>query len=412
MSKLFKRDFTMVVIGQIISLFGNAILRFALPLYLLRETDSSSLFGAVTACSFIPMIVFSLLGAVIADRKNKRNIMVALDFTTAAIIALFYLALGKVPLVPLMIAVLMILYGISGAYQPAVQASIPLLTDKETLMKGNAVINMVSTLSRLLGPIIGGVLFGSFGILPILFIGIGCFVFSAVMEIFIHIPYEKSADNKSFFKTAGSDLRECFAFVKNEKPIFLSVLGILALFNLILSAAMVVGIPVTVVQTLGMSDTALGITEAAMGLGGLAGGIIAGAAAQKMQLKDGNITLVICLLMALLMGIALLDAVPPIIGYIIITAASFGTMCTSTMFTVTLFTAVQQQTPPLLLGKIMAGIIAVSSCSQPLGQAVYGVLFDVLSKIPYVVMIGAAVISFVVALCFKRIFARLDDSNQ
>lgn len=168
-------------------------------------------------------------------------------------------------------------------------------------------------------------------------------------------------------------MRERFAFVKNEKPIFLSVLGILALFNLILSAAMVVGIPVTVVQTLGMSDTALGITESAMGLGGLAGGIIAGAAAQKMRLKDGYITLIICSLMALLMGIALLNSVPPFVGYIIITAASFGTMCTPTMFTVPLFTAVQQQTPPLLLGKIMAVIIAVSSCSHPLGQAVYGV---------------------------------------
>ncbi len=175
---------------------------------------------------------------------------------------------------------------------------------------------------------------------------------------------------------------------------------------------MVVGIPVTVVQALGMSDTALGLTEAAMGLGGLAGGIIAGAAAQKMRLKNGYITLVICSLMALLMGIALLDAVPPIIGYIIITAASFGTMCTSTMFTVTLFTAVQQQTPPLLLGKIMAVIIAVSSCSQPLGQAVYGVLFDVLSELPYAVMIGAAAVSLAVALCSKKIFARLENSNQ
>ena len=70
MNKLFKRDFTMVVIGQIISLFGNAILRFALPLYLLRETGSPSLFGVVTACSFIPMVIFSLFGGVIADRKK------------------------------------------------------------------------------------------------------------------------------------------------------------------------------------------------------------------------------------------------------------------------------------------------------------------------------------------------------
>lgn len=151
-TQIFKRDFTMVVIGQIISLFGNAILRFALPLYLLRETDSSSLFGAVTACSFIPMVIFSFLGGVIADRVNKRNIMVALDFFTAIIIVVFYFALGQIPLVPLMIVMLMLLYGISGAYQPSVQASIPLLVDYEALAKGNAIINMVSTLSNLLGP--------------------------------------------------------------------------------------------------------------------------------------------------------------------------------------------------------------------------------------------------------------------
>ena len=408
MNKLFKRDFTMVVIGQIISLFGNAILRFALPLYLLRETDSSSLFGAVTACSFIPMVIFSLFGGIIADRKNKRNIMVALDFTTAAIILVFSFALGKVSLVPLMIAVLMILYGISGIYQPAVQASIPLIAEKEFLMQGNAVINMVSTLAGLLGPIIGGVLFGAFGIMPILFISVGCFVFSAVMEIFIHIPFEKNTDGKSILGAVGSDLSDSFKFIKNEKPIFISVLGILALFNLILSAVMIVGIPVIVVQILGMSDTALGITQGAMGLGGLAGGIVAGAAAEKMRLKNGYVILIICSLAALFMGISVFEAVPKNVGYIIITAVSFGAMCASTMFSVSLMTAVQQQTPSNLLGKIMAVSIAVSSCSQPVGQAVYGVLFDVFSDKPYLVMIGAAVLAMAVSLYSKRVFAVLD----
>ena len=62
------RDFTLVVAGQIISLFGNAILRFALPLYLLKETGSSALFGTVTALALLPMILLSLLGGVLADR--------------------------------------------------------------------------------------------------------------------------------------------------------------------------------------------------------------------------------------------------------------------------------------------------------------------------------------------------------
>ncbi len=411
MSKLFKRDFTMVVIGQIISLFGNAILRFALPLYLLRETDSSSLFGVVTACAFIPMVIFSLFGGIIADRKNKRNIMVALDFTTATVILIFSFALGKVLLIPLMIAVLMILYGISGIYQPAVQASIPLITEKQFLMQGNAVINMVSTLAGLLGPIIGGVLFGAFGIMPILFISISCFAFSAVMEVFIHIPFEKNTDGKSVFGAVGSDLSDSFKFIKYEKPIFLSILEILALFNLILTAMMLVGIPVIVVQILGMSDTALGITQGAMGLGGLAGGIITGAAAEKIRPKNGYIFLIICSLAAFVMGISVFEAVPKNIGYFIITAISFSAMCASTMFSVSMMTAAQQQTPPNLLGKIMAVIIAVSSCSQPVGQALYGVLFDVFADKPYLIMIGAATLAMAVSLYSKKVFAVLEKES-
>lgn len=401
----------MVVIGQIISLFGNAILRFALPLYLLRETDSSSLFGVVTACAFIPMVIFSLFGGVIADRKNKRNIMVVLDLTTAAVILIFSFALGKVLLVPLMITVLMILYSISGIYQPAVQASIPLIVEKQFLMQGNAVINMVSTLAGLLGPVIGGVLFGAFGIMPILLISVGCFVFSAVMEIFIHIPFEKNTDGKSIFGAVGSDLLDSFRFIKYEKPIFLSVLEILVLFNLILTSMILVGIPVIVVQILRMSDTALGITQGSMGLGGLAGGIIAGAAAKKIRLKNGYIFLMICSLAALFMGISVFEAIPKNIGYFIITAISFVAMCASTMFGVSMMTAVQQQTPPNLLGKIMAVIIAISSCSQPVGQAIYGVLFDVFSNKPYLIMIGAAILAMAVSLYSKNIFAILEKES-
>lgn len=406
---LFTKDFTLVIIGQIISLFGNAVLRFALPLYLLRETNSSSLFGAVTACSFIPMVIFSLFGGVIADRVNKRNIMVALDFCTAALIIIFGIFLGKLPIVPLMTAVLMILYGISGAYQPSVQASIPLLADEENLMMGNAAINMVSTLSSLLGPVIGGVLYGSFGIKPVLFVSVICFIISAFMEIFIHIPYIKPAENVSVFKAVSGDLRESFAFVKNEKPVFISVVVLLALFNLVLSAAMVVGIPVMVVQFLGMSDAALGIAQGAMGLGGLAGGILAGAFSKNLKLKDSYIPLVICSFAALFMGISLFEGIPHNVSFVVITAMCFGAMCASTMFSVAMLTVVQQQTPPQLLGKIMAAIMAVSSCSHPIGQAVYGLLFDVLAHMPYAVMIGSAVLAFAISIYSRRVFAKLSE---
>ena len=107
----FSKDFLLVVIGQIISLFGNQILRYALPLYLLNQTGYSALFGTISACAFIPVIVLFPVGGIIADRVNKRNIMVMLDFATAALIVLFYVMAGTVPL---MAVTMMVLYGIQA----------------------------------------------------------------------------------------------------------------------------------------------------------------------------------------------------------------------------------------------------------------------------------------------------------
>lgn len=405
--KLFQRDFTMVVIGQIISLFGNGILRFALPLYLLRETGSSSLFGIVTACSFIPMVIFSLFGGVIADRVNKRNIMVVLDFSTAILTGIFYMTFQRLPLVPLMLVVLMILYGISGAYQPAVQASIPLLASAETLMQANAVINMVGTLLSLLGPIIGGILLSSFGIEPILLLSIICFGFSAVMEIFIRIPFEKSSYSEGVASIVRSDLEEGLFFVKNEKPEFIGVVGILALFNMVLSASLIVGIPIMFINILGLSDMQLGVAQGAMGAGGLLGGILAGIIYEKLRLKDSWLLLAACSAAALIMGFTLIPGMPGSVGFWIIVSMSLLIMTASTIFTIQMLTALQQQTPPNLLGKIMAAIMAVANCSQPAGQALYGVLFDVFSEIPWIVMTGGAAAAFGISLYSRKVFQKL-----
>ena len=408
---LFQKDFTLVVIGQIISLFGNAILRFALPLYLLRETGSPSLFGAVTACSFIPMIIFSLFGGVLADRVNKRNIMVILDFGTAAIIAVFYLIHGILPIVPIMIVCLMLLYSISGAYQPAVQASIPALLENEQIMRGNAVINMVNTLASLLGPIIGGILFGAWGLVPILLVSTACFLSSAVMEIFIHIPFKKRKSEKSMASIVLDDLKESGRYIKNEKPEFVPVIVILALFNLIFSSVMIVGIPIMVVNILQMSDISLGITQGALGLGGLAGGLLGGIIGGRLKLKNGYLLLAGCSVSALVMGIGLSSFVPPLVGYWLITGMSFAAMALSTMFTIQMCSMVQQQTPSHLIGKIMALIMAVANCAAPAGQAMYGLLFDVCSMVPWAIMLGAAVVSIGISLYSKKVFFKLESAN-
>lgn len=403
---LFSRDFVLVVIGQIISLFGNAILRFALPLYLLRQTGSAALFGAVGAAAFVPAVLCSPIGGVVADRVNKRNIMVVLDFSTAGLILIFAVLLGRMPLVPLMISCLILLYGIAGAYQPAVQASIPLLVEMEQLTHANAVINMVNTLSGLLGPVIGGILFGTFGIGPILWISIGCFALSATMELFIQIPHQPRTTSGGVLSTVRGDLKESWQFIRRERPVFLSVMIVLALFNLVLSAALIVGIPVVVVQVLGMPDSQLGFAQGAMGLGGLSGGILAACLQKYLKVRQGSGLLLAASLTVAAMAAALLPGVPSAIGYWVITAMSFAIMVLSTMLVILLTAAVQRQTPSVLLGKVMAFIMAISNCASPLGQVIYGALFEGYSS--WAVLMGAAAAAAMMALYSRRVFHALE----
>ena len=404
---LFQRDFTLVVIGQIISLFGNAILRFALPLYLLRITGSPTLFGIVTACSFAPMVVLSLVGGVLADRVNKRDIMVVLDFSTAALIAIFTLLLDRAPLVPLFIIVLMLLYGISGTYQPAVQASISLLVHPERLTAANAVINQVNTLSNLLGPVLGGVLFSLWGILPILLLSVVCFFISAVMECFIHIPHTPQPRKAGIFAVARNDLSSCYHFVREERPVFFSVVGIVAFFNLVLTAVMIVGSPILITQTLALSDTLYGLTQGIQALGGLCGGVLASIFATHLSARYAHRWLMLCTLSVAGMGLALSFSLPTLVSYCIITGMSFLVMLGSTLFMVQIYTIIQTQTPPHLVGKVMAALIALALCGQPIGQALYGVLFDRFSTSPQVVHFGASLSAFLIVLYARHIFKHL-----
>lgn len=402
-----KKDFILIVLGQIISLFGNAILRFALPLYLLDTTGSAALFGLVSALSFIPMILLTPVGGMVADRLNKRNIMVVLDFSTAGLILIFSILMGKISIIVLLIAFLMLLYGIQGIYQPAVQASIPLLMEGEKLMVGNAVINQVSALSGLLGPIIGGILYGFAGIVPILAVGGVCFFLSAVMEIFIKIPHKRLPDRGGILAAASHDLKESIHFIAKENPVLLKGTLIVSVFNLVLSSMIVIGLPVIIKQVLVMSDQMYGYTQGALAAGGLLGGIMTGVLTKKMRIGNCYMLLAGASFLLIPMGVVLMSGSLALLSWLVISVCSFLMMVLSTMFTIQMLTFVQSQTPSHLIGKVVAWVMTLAMCAQPVGQAIYGGLFEKFKTQSWWIIFGAAVISAIVSVSSKRIFSKI-----
>lgn len=410
-TKKYGKDFTLVVVGQIVSLFGNAILRFSLPLYLLRETGSSTLFGIVTACSFLPMIMLSLLGGVLADRVNKRNIMVCLDFLTAGVITVFSWLLGIVPIIPLFITVLMLLYGISGTYQPAVQASIPALVPKEKILSANAIVNQIGALANFIGPIIGGMLYGAFGIVIILKVSVLCFVLSAVMEIFIKIPFQKQPAQDKVLQIAAGDLRDSIRFLRMEKPLFVQICIVIAGLNLFLSPMLTIGIPVIVVDKLHLTDGLLGLTQGMLAVGGILGGLLTVLLDKKLTPQTAYVPLFLCTACSCLMGFGMAIGQSPMIKYIILSVTGLSVTIFTTMFSIQMLAVVQAETPQHLIGKVVACIMTFIMCVQPIGQLLYGFLFECLPSQP-VIIIGASMISLVIAVRSKKILIKLGGNNH
>lgn len=409
--KLFSKNFTLVVIGQIISLFGNAAVRFALPLYLLNETGSSALYGTVMACAFIPTILLSPVGGIIADRVNKRNIMVILDFFTAGVIVVFCGLMGRMNLVLLILAALMLLYGIAGTYQPSVQASIPVLVSREYFMEANSVINIVSSAAALSGPVFGGILYSTYGLKPILWGSIVCFLCSAVMEIFIEIPYVRQMREGGALQTVKKDIGESIRFIYSEKPIIGKVLLVVCGMNLFLSAMLIVGLPYLITEVLDFSaaqaSRLYGFSEGAMAAGGLAGGIFAGIFGKWMTIRKAGGLLTICAAGVFPMGISLAVISSDWLNYVIMTGCGFTIMVCSTIFTVQVMSFVQAQTPEYLMGKVISVIIMIATCAQPLGNALYGMLFEIFGGLEFAVVLFSGAASFLTAVCMKRIFSRM-----
>ena len=406
------RDFVLVAIGRVVSAFGNQILRYALPLYLLMQTGSSALFGSILAASFVPMIVLFPIGGILADRLNKRNIMLVLDACTALLIAGFCLLSGKVEVVPLMTVTMILLYGLDGADRPAVKASVPALVDDKHIMKANAVIDMVDSTASMAGPVLGGLLFAAFGLMPILHISIGCFLASVALDACIRMPYEKRAVTQSILATGISDIRESFHFLRRDCPALWQVSLVFGASNLLLTSLVLIGLPVIITQRLGFAtDTAnrlYGYAQGVFAAGAILGGFLASVCARRLKVRSAFVLLLGCSLCVVVGGVALHALSAPMACYLVLIGCCGLLLTIHTLFQIQMMTCLQLLTPKALVGKVISCFMCVVMCTMPLGQVLYGFAFQHIQEGAYVLFYAAGGIMVGISLLTRRVFAGVD----
>ena len=391
------RNFLLLLLGQVSSLVGNFTLKFALSMYVLEQTGSAGLFAALLSLSMIPTVLLSPFGGVLADRVNRRDLMVALDLLSGSAVLLAGLLLPRGNSIAVIAVLLVVLSVLSAFESPTVQACIPQMLPAEHLAKGNAAVSQVQALASLFTPFLGGMAYAAFGLLPVLWGTVLCFYLTAGLECGIRLAVQKG-QSRNAARTVRQDLAASVRFLRRDRPEILRLLLLAALVSLFVAGTAVVGFPYLVRTALGLPAEAYGLAESAMGAAAVLGSVFVGLTAVFLGFG-------LCLLPAGLVFALPLNAS---VRYGVLLAMFCLCQFGCSVFSTCSITVIQACTPETLMGKVMSLVFTLSMCAQPVGQIVYGALFDRFAGDPHWVLLPSGAVVCLIGLASVPFFAGLE----
>lgn len=392
------KNFIIVVIGQIISLFGNAIQRFSMSLYLLDLTGSAKTFSTILAISTIPYIIFAPIAGLLADTVNRKKIMVYLDFISAALMGIYAVIIFKgVDNTTIVCIVMFMLSTIYTLYSPSVTASIPQIVDKENLKSANGIIQQVGSIVNLTGPIIAGILYSLFGIKVIIVINAISFFASAILELLLNIPnIEIQGKIKNPMVKAFREMGKSFIYLKKRKKVILGVIISYALTNIFVVPILSIIAPYFIKISLNMPSTIYGIVEGIFVLGMMIGGLVITIYPKKFNMKEIHKTMYPIIFAVILMTITTLISTNKIFTIVLFALGGLGIMFSLALSNIISLTYIQEEISEDMLGKVSAFSTAVATISVGPGQLIYGQLIELSIPLYLILLVSAILILLVI----------------
>jgi MFS transporter, DHA3 family, macrolide efflux protein len=268
------RGFTLFWLGQMVSLLGTSMTRFALTIWVWQETGEATALALVAFFSFAPAVLFSPIAGALVDRWNRKWVMVLSDagagFATIAIVALY--ATGRLEVWHLYIAGAFA--AIFESFQfPAFSSAISGMLPKQQYARANGMLSLADSASAIAAPVLAGLLLGLIGIGGVLLIDVVTFLFAISTLVFVLIP--QPARSAAGSEGAGSLWKESiYGFLDIvRRPSLLALQCFFLGSNLTGSFAIVLTAPMVLARS-GGDELALASVQSAMGIGGIAGGLI------------------------------------------------------------------------------------------------------------------------------------------
>jgi ENTS family enterobactin (siderophore) exporter len=371
------RDFLIVLVGQGISSFGDAITNTALPILVLLLTGSGFAMGVVGVLTTLPDLIIGLPAGAFADRWDRRKMMLWSDAGRAILTAAvpISVAVGG----PTMAVILLITFPLNVLrvlWLAAYTAAVPGLVGRDQVPRANAIFEAVFNVGWVVGPALAGLLAATIGPGATIAIDALTFAVSALALLLVRRPLRAEARPERTHIL--EDVREGIRFVAHQ-PTLRAVLALWTTVSVITAGFTSVLIYYVTVDR-GLGEAVVGVVLSAFAMGSLSGSILAARLAPKAVGR-------VMLGGAVIFGLATLLLVGTPVPVMVLAAFLAGVINANVL--VAYISLRTMLSPDALLGRVGATARTLSIGLSPIGSLTAGIALDAVGGTTTMIAIGS-----------------------
>jgi len=268
------RTFFILWVGQLISMLGSGLTAFALGVWIFDQTGKATPFALTVLFASFPRLLLSPLAGSLADRWNRRLVMLLSDTGNALVtLGAFLLLLGGNLQIWMIYLIAVIGSCFSAFQEPAYTASITMLVPKSELTRASGMSNLSQALESLLTPLAAGFLFVAIGLRGVILIDFITYFFAIGALLAVRIPQPKLAEAETQINSKGKVWQDAlygWRYLRARRGLF-GLLWFYALVNFFLNFSTVLLGPLVLSR---YTAREYGLVQMAVGLGLLSGSLL------------------------------------------------------------------------------------------------------------------------------------------
>lgn len=416
MENKIKRNISLFLTGKLTAALGSSIYGFAIGLYILAETGSSLNFAITLLLTVLPRVLLAPIAGTLSDRWERKKIIIISDFACAVwLLFIFLLFTFFVQEIWVLYLATAVLNTLNTFYSTAVTSAIHNMVGSEYLQKAMSLNQAAVSISTILGPVLGGVLFGFLNISVFMILNVVAFTISGLASIFI--SYDLFAEKKinEMNTSVFTELKSGISYVRNND--FLKSLIMVSVVLNFWFAIFPVVMPYLVLTVRSMEPYRLGIIEGAFSVGMLVMSVVL---AQRKEIKNkeksimgGLIGMAIVLILIgvpsipVLMGISNNIYFPYLICLVVLLASFIM------IINMPIMVLLQKSTPDEYRGRVMSLLETGASAMTPLGFILFGFILELVPAWIILAISGASIILLVLyTIKEKTLIQHLRNSEE